>query len=253
VIPASNQKLLVAAVAIDVLGLDHTFRTELRSVRADGGVIAGNLYMVGGGDPVLRTADVPDPLRYPAFNTTALEPLADQVVALGITTIQGDVVGDGSRYDDEFRVPDWGDEIGVPDASPYDALMVNDGILVNGNYGAVPERAAARVLYDLLIARGVTITGSPSSGPTPADPALTTLALIESLPLEDVLVEMLHTSDNNTAELMLKEIGLVAAGQGTRQAGLDAMRATFDRVGAPHRSARAVRRFGTQPHQPRIL
>lgn len=232
VIPASNQKLLVAAVAIEVLGLDHTFRTELRSVRAEGGVIAGNLYVVGGGDPVLRTADVPDPLRYPAFNTTALEPLADQLVALGVTSIQGDVVGDGSRYDDEFRVPDWGDEIGVPDASPYDALMVNDG-LVNGNYGAVPERAASRVLYDLLIARGVSITGSPSSGPTPADPALTTLAFIESLPLEDVLVEMLHTSDNNTAELMVKEIGVAASGQGTRQAGLDAMRATFDRWGLP--------------------
>ncbi len=232
IIPASNQKLLVAAAAIEVLGVDHTFRTELRSVRADGGVIAGNVYVVGGGDPVLRTADVPDPLRYPAFNTTALEPLADQLVALGVTTIQGDVVGDGSRYDDEFRAPDWGDEISVPDASPYDALMVNDG-LVNGNYGAVPERAASRVVYDLLIARGITITGSPSSGPAPADPALTTLALVESLPLEDILVEMLHTSDNNTAEMMVKEIGFVATGQGTRQAGLDTMRATFDRWGLP--------------------
>jgi D-alanyl-D-alanine carboxypeptidase/D-alanyl-D-alanine-endopeptidase (penicillin-binding protein 4) len=232
VIPASNQKLLVAAVAIDALGLDHTFRTELRSARPEGGVIAGNLYVIGGGDPVLRTADVPDPLRHPAFNTTALEPLADQVVALGVTRIEGDVVGDGSRYDDEFRVPDWGENIGLPDVSPYDALMVNDGF-VNGNYGAVPERSASRVFHDLLIARGVTIGGSPAAGVTPDDGSLTALALIESLPLEDVLVEMLHTSDNNTAELLLKEIGFVVNGAGTRQAGLDAVRSTLDRWGMP--------------------
>lgn len=177
VIPASNQKLLVAATAIDALGLDHTFRTEVRALRPAGGVVAGDLYLVGGGDPVLRTADVPDPATFPAFNTTALEPLADQLVTLGVTRIDGDVVGDGTRYDDEFRVPDWGDGIGPPDASPYDALVVNDD-LVNGNYGAVPERSASQVFYDLLIARGIEVAGSPSAGATPADPAFTTLALI---------------------------------------------------------------------------
>jgi D-alanyl-D-alanine carboxypeptidase/D-alanyl-D-alanine-endopeptidase (penicillin-binding protein 4) len=116
--------------------------------------------------------------------------------------------------------------------TPYDALLVNDG-LVRGNYGAVPARAASGVFVDLLASRGIRVTGSPSEGATPADPALTTLALIESLPLEDVLVEMLHTSDNNTAELVLKEIGYVATGQGTRQAGLDVIRATLERWALP--------------------
>ncbi len=59
------------------------------------------------------------------------------------------------------------------------------------------------------------------------------MALIESRPLTDVLVEMLHTSDNNTAEMMLKEIGYAARGQGTRQAGLDTVRATLERWGVP--------------------
>jgi D-alanyl-D-alanine carboxypeptidase/D-alanyl-D-alanine-endopeptidase (penicillin-binding protein 4) len=38
---------------------------------------------------------------------------------------------------------------------------------------------------------------------------------------------MLTNSDNNTAELMLKEIGLKASGAGTRQAGADAIAATL--------------------------
>ena len=59
------------------------------------------------------------------------------------------------------------------------------------------------------------------------------MASIQSRPLTDVLVEMLHTSDNNTAEMILKEIGYTATGQGTRQAGLDTVAATLERWGVP--------------------
>lgn len=219
-VPASNQKLLVAAVALDVLGPAYRFRTELQSPPPTGEVIAGDVFLVGGGDPVLWTADVPDPQRYPAFNTTALEPLVDRLVILGITTIDGDIVGDGSRYDDEFRAPSWGPDITNLDAGPYDALLVNDGLITEGNYGLDPNRSAARVFFDMVVARGITITGTPANSGRPLDAGLTTLALVESRALTDVLVEMLHTSDNNTAEMLVKEIGYVAAGEGTRAAGL---------------------------------
>lgn len=233
VIPASNEKLFVAAVALDVLGPDYTFTTEIQGPAPLSTVVAGNIYLVGGGDPVLRTAEVPDPLRYPSFNTTALEPLADQLVASGITTIDGDIVGDGSRYDDEFRVPAWGDDIDSSEAGPYDALLVNDGLVSPGNYGLDPNRSAARIFYDLLLARGVTVTGAAANAARPTDVALTTLGSIQSRPLTDVLVEMLHTSDNNTAEMLLKEIGYKATGQGTRQAGVDTIMATLARWGVP--------------------
>lgn len=232
-IPASNQKLFVAAVALDVLGADHRYRTELQSPRPFDGTVAGDVYLVGGGDPVLRTEGVPDPLRYPAFNTTSLDLLADRLLTLGITTIDGDIVGDGSRYDDEFRAPSWGDDITNIDGGPYDALLVNDGLVENGNYGLDPSRSAARVFTDLLIARGITITGAAANAARPADADLTTLAFVESEPLTEILVEMLHTSDNNTAEMMVKEIGFVATGVGTRQAGLDVMRSTIEGWGIP--------------------
>lgn len=233
VIPASNQKLMVAAVALEVLGGDYRFRTELQAPAPTDGVIDGDVYLVGGGDPVLRTADVPDPLRYPGFNTTALEPLADQLVALGVTAIRGNLVGDGGRYDDEFRASGWGNDITSVDAGPIDALLVNDGLISNGNYGLNPNRSAARIMYDLLIARGIAIAGTPANELRPTDLALTTLATIESLPLIDVLVELLHTSDNNTAEMLVKEIGYVTSGSGSWQAGLDAIRSTLGAWGVP--------------------
>jgi D-alanyl-D-alanine carboxypeptidase/D-alanyl-D-alanine-endopeptidase (penicillin-binding protein 4) len=233
VIPASNQKLFVAAVALGVLGADHRYRTELQGASPLGGVIAGDVYLIGGGDPVLRTAAVPDPLRFPAFNTTSLDALADQLVALGVTTIDGDVVGDGSRYDDEFRAPSWGDAITSVDAGPYDALLVNDGLVTADEYGLEPNRAAARVFLELLVQRGIAVTGGAQNFTRPADATVTTLAVVDSHPLVDVLVEMLHTSDNNTAEMVLKEIGYVATGQGTRQAGLDTIRATLEGWAVP--------------------
>jgi D-alanyl-D-alanine carboxypeptidase/D-alanyl-D-alanine-endopeptidase (penicillin-binding protein 4) len=233
VIPASNMKLLVAAVALEALGSDHRFRTELQSARPVDGVIASDVYLVGGGDPVLWSDDVVDPLTYPSFNTTSLDDLVDQLELAGITRIEGDVIGDGSRYDDEFRVPSWGSSILSRDAGPYDALLVNDGLVGIGNYGFDPSRSAASIFVDLLRRRGIEVVGAAGNRTRPDDGSLTTLAFIESLPLDDVLVEMLHTSDNNTAEMLVKEIGFVRRGEGSRTAGLTVVREVLAGWGVP--------------------
>jgi D-alanyl-D-alanine carboxypeptidase/D-alanyl-D-alanine-endopeptidase (penicillin-binding protein 4) len=47
-----------------------------------------------------------------------------------------------------------------------------------------------------------------------------TIAEVTSQPLPAILAEMLTTSDNNTAEMVLKEIGFKEKGQGTRVAGI---------------------------------
>jgi D-alanyl-D-alanine carboxypeptidase/D-alanyl-D-alanine-endopeptidase (penicillin-binding protein 4) len=49
------------------------------------------------------------------------------------------------------------------------------------------------------------------------------VARVESAPLAEVVAEMLTTSDDNTAEMLLKEIGLRAEGEGTREAGARAV------------------------------
>jgi D-alanyl-D-alanine carboxypeptidase/D-alanyl-D-alanine-endopeptidase (penicillin-binding protein 4) len=106
-------------------------------------------------------------------------------------------------------------------------------LISNGNYGLEPNRSAARLFFDLLTARGITISGAAANETRPADVELATLAALESAPLSAIIEEMLHTSDNNTAELMLKEIGVADSGRGTRQAGLEAMWAQLGRWGVP--------------------
>jgi serine-type D-Ala-D-Ala carboxypeptidase/endopeptidase (penicillin-binding protein 4) len=59
VIPASTHKLAVAAVALDVLGPDHRFTTEVAAPTPVDGVVEGDLVVIGGGDPLLVSADFP--------------------------------------------------------------------------------------------------------------------------------------------------------------------------------------------------
>lgn len=228
VIPASNQKILVAAVALDVLGSEFTYRTTIVGPPASGGVVAGDVYLVGGGDPLLSSEWYPASGldRYPAFNITSLDQLARNLAAAGVTQIQGSVRGDGSRYDDEFFVDSWGGGVAGLEAGPYDALLVNDArVLGDDQRGTDPSEAAAREFVRILAEQGISVSGGASTGIAPE--GSNELASIDSQPLPAIIAEMLANSDNNTAELMVKEIGLVGGGAGTRQAGLDVIASTI--------------------------
>ncbi|MEO6569951.1 MAG: D-alanyl-D-alanine carboxypeptidase/D-alanyl-D-alanine-endopeptidase, partial [Ilumatobacteraceae bacterium] len=232
VIPASNQKILVAAVALEVLGPEFTYTTSLVGPAAVGGVVAGDVYLVGGGDPVLSgewypTADLD---RFPPFNTTSIDELARALAASGVTQIQGAVRGDGSRYDDERFAPGWGEGVAGLEAGPYDALLVNDArVLGDDQRGADPGEAGAREFVRVLGEQGVSVTGGSGTGVAPTGSG--ELAAVRSAPLPAIIAEMLTNSDNNTAEMMVKEIGVAASGAGTRQAGLDEISATISSWG----------------------
>jgi len=228
VIPASTQKLLVASAGLDVLGPDYRYTTTVAGPAPVDGVVSGDVYLVGGGDPVLSGEWYADSNLdlHPAFNITSLDQLARNLAAAGVTRIDGVVRGDGSRYDDEFYVDSWGAGVAGIEAGPYDGLLVNDSrVLGDDQRGGDPNEAGAREFVRILAEQGIAVSGGSGTGTAPD--GANVLATIDSEPLPAIIAEMLTNSDNNTAEMMVKEIGLVTSGSGTRQAGLDAMASTI--------------------------
>lgn len=229
--PASNVKLLTAAVALEVLGPDFTYVTEVRGSLVDGRV-TGDLYFVGGGDPVLNNVWWKGPnAKFPPFNNTSVEQFADSIVNAGVTVIEGSIIGDASRYDDEWYAPTWFDDVRFIEGGPVSGLLVDDSRESPDRSSDDPAVGAATVLTDELRNRGVIVNGEPGRGVTPPD--LPVVASISSLPLPAVLAEMLTTSDNTSAEMVLKEIGLQRAGAGTREAGLGVVMSMLQSWGVP--------------------
>ncbi len=230
--PASNVKLITASVALEVLGPEFTYTTTIKGAVGAGGVVSGNLYFVGGGDPVLNSAWWNGPnTHYPPFNRTSMEALADSIKTSGVTSVTGSVVGDASRYDGELYPPSWTSDVRFVDGGPVSALLANDSRESASKASQDPVVGAAAVLTTLLVERGIAVGTPPVAGITPADAA--TITSIESLPLPAILAEMLTTSDNSTAEMVLKEIGLKVSNSGTRIAGLAVLMSTMQSWGIP--------------------
>ena len=217
--PASNQKLLTGSVAMTELGADTTFTTRFASKATIGadGTLSAPLWMIGGGDPVIDTDTYQRTLSHGRSPHTALESVADQLVAKGLRHVEGDVIGDDSPLDALRIVPSWPNRyLSDGQVGPLTGLSVNDarGYPATGAGGGVarpaadPPQYAASALVDLLRERGVIIDGSPVSGRAPD--GLTTVLDVASLTMRDIVGEMLTFSDNNTAELLLKEIGRAA-------------------------------------------
>lgn len=218
--PASNAKIITAAVVLEILPPDTVFTTRVLGA-IEGGVVTGNLVLKGGGDPLLVTKDYLPLEKYPKTTPTLLDSLADQVVALGITRITGAVVGDESYLDNTRYMEGWGSGIRGTEGGPLGALLVNDGVVVDDPIKPDnPAIAAAREFTRLLTARGVDIGGEPRIA-NGADGTLPELSAINSAPLRDVLAEMLTNSNNNSAELLLRHVGLAARQTPTSTAGLE--------------------------------
>lgn len=233
VIPASTNKLLIAGAATEVLGADHRFTTSVAVTPAVEGVVDGDIYLLGGGDPLLVAGgfELDDDVAGSSA-TTSLDALADAVVDAGITTVLGAVVGDATRYDDQYVNPTWGTGIAFVDAGPIGGLVVNDGQTV-GRSGRQtdPGQAAAREFARLLRDRGVSVYDGWEAGAV--EPGTPVLASIESAPLSSIVADMLTRSDNDTAEMLLKEIGVVGASDGTTAAGLRVLDQTVRSWGVP--------------------
>jgi D-alanyl-D-alanine carboxypeptidase/D-alanyl-D-alanine-endopeptidase (penicillin-binding protein 4) len=193
--PASTQKVYTGAAALLVLGRDFRFRTEVRATGPvlDDGTLAGDLVLVGGGDPTLVGND--------------LQRLAFEVAGAGIRRVGGWLYVDDTRYDRARSAPGWkpgwlGDEV-MPLSSLFvdgnrwrrDGAFLADPTLPNlGRFRVALERA------------GITIAGPDALGPAPALPGQL-ITSHDSAPLGALVGRMLKDSVNTYAEVLLKELG----------------------------------------------
>ena len=234
VVPASNLKIVTGAAALALLDPESRLTTRFVTDGAptDGRVVRGNLYMIGGGDPLLSTDSYLRQLPNGRQPSTDMEAVADQIVATGIREITGSVVGDDSRYDDVRRVESWPERyLTQGQSGPLSALTVNDAWSATTGPGSDPPVHAAAVLTQLLEERGVTVAGEPTAGVAPEGAA--PLTEVTSLTIAELVDEGLRFSDNTTMEMLVKEIGVQNGGTGSTEAGLAAIRGWVDGSGLP--------------------
>ena len=219
--PASSNKLITAAVALEVLKPEFTYSTKVHASLDPSG-LAADVYFVGGGDPLIVRNEYVASEKYGTTSGTSLEKLADSLVAAGLRRVTGSVVGVDSRYDDKRFVDVWPQDFHFTESGPLGALMVDDGVVLGQQAKPDdPAIAAATELQNLLNARGVLFGALPRRDLLPS--GVPELASIQSAPLTSVIQEMLVNSDNNTAELLLKEIGFASKGTGSTADGLSAV------------------------------
>lgn len=242
-VPASNHKLLTTWTALHTLGPDFRYETPaVTDAAIEGGVLRGNLWLVGSGDPFLTT----DPWMAQFEDggemvRTRLEDLADAIAATGITEIAGSVVGDESRFDQVRIVPTWAERlVDQNQAGPLSALMVNEGIVrfpdeyvSRRNYLPAPDPAihTATLVSQLLGERGVRVVGPPGTGPAP--PAAVPVAAVQSPPLSELLRGVNAWSNNTAAELLVKTIDRAAGGTGSTAGGTAIIAAALTDAGFP--------------------
>lgn len=214
--PASNMKLATTAAALTLWGADHRFATELLmpDVPIVDGVLPGDLYVRGAGDPSLSTSAYQ--AKELGFATASLDAFVRSIRALGVHTITGRVVGDETRFDQERGVSSWTPGVEAF-CGPLSALTANEG-LVNDERVDEPALYAAKLLTKALREAGVAVRGAPATGRTPDDARL--LQRQSSAPLEVLLRRMNKESDNLFAETFVKGMGKDAFGVGSTATGV---------------------------------
>jgi D-alanyl-D-alanine carboxypeptidase/D-alanyl-D-alanine-endopeptidase (penicillin-binding protein 4) len=215
----STTKLLTAAAALRRLGPDAALGTSVLATAPVGptGVLAGDLILLGGGDPVLGDSQL----------TALAAGLA------GVREIAGSVVGDESLFDAVRTGPSGNGAFDAELGGPLSALAYDRGAQAPGGPPqADPARAAAARFDDVLEARGVVIRGVPRAGPTP--PGAVPLAAAGSPPVRTLVKDMLGPSDDWIAEMLTKGLAAkVAPPPATTAAGAALVRAEAARLGAP--------------------
>ena len=135
--PASVMKLLPTATALETLGADYRFSTYVEhSGYINGGILYGDLYVRGTGDPTLGSQKIGD--------RNFLNRWVKAIREAGIREIRGSVIADLSYFDADAINPGWiWEDIGNYYAPGVYALSYMDNtmnvVLRSGAVGSIAE------------------------------------------------------------------------------------------------------------------
>ncbi|HEY5259208.1 MAG TPA: D-alanyl-D-alanine carboxypeptidase/D-alanyl-D-alanine-endopeptidase, partial [Rhabdochlamydiaceae bacterium] len=103
--PASCMKVVTTAAALQLLGPEMRFQTDLEydGVLGEDGTLCGNLYIRGGGDPCLGSDRIAPALSW----EKQVDAWAAEVQKLGVKRILGHVIGDASLWERALAAPGW--------------------------------------------------------------------------------------------------------------------------------------------------
>lgn len=224
-VPASVEKLYTTAAALMRLGPEATLETAVladQPLLADG-VLDGDLYLRGSGDPTL--------------GREAFETMAADLAALGLVEVTGGVIGDESRFDTRRGPPSSGYRTSAY-VGPLGALVYDRGRtgVRRPYWQASPGKFAAEAFARALKREGVDVSVKASdTGRTPAfagtltswtSPPMASLARLANVP-----------SDNYVAETLIKVLAATPERPGTTSAGARIVRAAMSGLGLAPRVA----------------
>jgi D-alanyl-D-alanine carboxypeptidase/D-alanyl-D-alanine-endopeptidase (penicillin-binding protein 4) len=178
-LPASNMKLFTTALALAKLGADYRFHTtlETRGTILPQGALAGDVFLVGRGDPNLSNRKFPYELKeeFDGAPEKVLAELADALVAKGVKEIAGDVVGDDSYFPREPYPSGWEiDDMVWEYGAAVSAIVVDDNTttltLTAGDAAGAPVQAVVTPATPDFVVQNDVIT---SAAETKSDLTLT--------------------------------------------------------------------------------
>ena len=145
--PASNTKIITGAVALAQLGADYRYQTRiLGAAPRRNGTVAGDLVVVGRGDPSFS-----DSLSGDALAPFRL--LADSLAARGVKRVTGRLIRGADTFSDSTLGTGWAwDGLDEGDSAPADELLFNEGF------------ATVTVVGGLRPGMPVTVRSTPVAG-----------------------------------------------------------------------------------------